>query len=98
MQNLMLLPKKINNLSITLAATVTVVTPNCEISGVFGHIIVESQLLGEPTSDQLNYAQGNPYSNTYNPGWRNHPNFSYINSNTLFAPSHAPTIPSGFQG
>ena len=21
-------------------------------------------------------SQGNPYSNTYNPGWRNHPNFS----------------------
>ena len=23
--------------------------------------------------------QGNPYSNTYNPGWRNHPNFSWSN-------------------
>ncbi|XP_042441411.1 uncharacterized protein LOC122026754 [Zingiber officinale] len=24
--------------------------------------------------------QNNPYSNTYNPGWRNHPNFSYWNN------------------
>ena len=23
--------------------------------------------------------QRNPYSNTYNPGWRNHPNFSWSN-------------------
>src|SRR5262249_54549399 len=23
--------------------------------------------------------QNNPYSNTYNPGWRNHPNFSWSN-------------------
>ena len=25
--------------------------------------------------------QNNPYSNTYNPGWRNHPNFSWNNQN-----------------
>ncbi|XP_074580994.1 uncharacterized protein LOC141837511 [Curcuma longa] len=25
--------------------------------------------------------RNNPYSNTYNPGWRNHPNFSYRNNN-----------------
>ena len=24
--------------------------------------------------------QYNPYSNTYNPGWRDHPNFSYRNN------------------
>ncbi|XP_042448548.1 uncharacterized protein LOC122033538 [Zingiber officinale] len=27
-----------------------------------------------------NQRQNNPYSNTYNPGWRNHPNFSYRNN------------------
>ena len=37
--------------------------------------------------EQANYVsnfqrgQGNPYSNTYNPGWRNHPNFSWGNNN-----------------
>ncbi|KAA3474336.1 Retrotransposon gag protein [Gossypium australe] len=34
-------------------------------------------------SEQMNYmgnnfgSNNNPYSNTYNPGWRNHPNFSW---------------------
>ncbi|XP_042426141.1 uncharacterized protein LOC122014008 [Zingiber officinale] len=27
-----------------------------------------------------NQRKNNPYSNTYNPGWRNHPNFSYRNN------------------
>jgi len=27
--------------------------------------------------------QNNPYSNTYNPGWRNHPNFSHRNNNLM---------------
>ena len=36
----------------------------------------------EFSQEQINAAQGfpshnNPYSNTYNPGWRNHPNFSW---------------------
>ena len=41
---------------------------------------------GNPTS--VNYVgsfnkqnQDNPYSNTYNPGWRQHPNFSWSNQN-----------------
>jgi len=38
-------------------------------------------------TDQANYAQGNPYTNTYNPGLRNHPNFSYKNNNATFAHS-----------
>ena len=40
--------------------------------------------------DQANYvrqytrnANNNPYSATYNPGWRNHPNFSYGNKNVV---------------
>ena len=27
--------------------------------------------------------QNNPYSNTYNPGWRNHPNFSWSNNSNV---------------
>ncbi|XP_020270991.1 uncharacterized protein LOC109846180 [Asparagus officinalis] len=35
-------------------------------------------------NEQVNYVnnfnqKGDPFSNTYNPGWRNHPNFSYRN-------------------
>ncbi|KAI3744769.1 hypothetical protein L1987_57860 [Smallanthus sonchifolius] len=29
-----------------------------------------------------NRLQNNPYSNTYNPGWRNHPNFSWKDNNS----------------
>lgn len=55
------------------------------------------QILTGTTLDYVNYAQGNPYSNTYNPRWRNHPNFSYKNNNPLFAPSPPPTNPSSYQ-
>jgi hypothetical protein len=49
----------------------------------------------------VNYAQGNPYSHTYNSNWKNHPNFSYKNNNALYAPgqapNQAPAIPPGYQ-
>ena len=35
--------------------------------------------------------QNNPYSSTYNPGWRNHPNFAWGNQ------SNQPRVPPGFQ-
>ena len=38
--------------------------------------------------------QNNPYSNTYNPGWRNHPNFSYRNNNPLPPNASQPQPPS----
>ncbi|XP_071700041.1 uncharacterized protein [Rutidosis leptorrhynchoides] len=40
--------------------------------------------------EQVNKVQGSkydPYSNTYNPGWRSHPNFSWDNNNTMNAPN-----------
>ena len=47
-------------------------------------------------ADQANYVnnytrQNNPYSNTYNQGWRNHPNFSWNQGNQMKQP------PPGFQ-
>ncbi|XP_026428501.1 uncharacterized protein LOC113324395 [Papaver somniferum] len=36
------------------------------------------------------------YSNTYNPGWRDHPNFTYVNTQ-LAAPGPVFNRPSGFQ-
>ena len=39
--------------------------------------------------------QNNPYSNTYNPGWRNHPNFSWGNQGSATNPR--PQNPPGFQ-
>ncbi|XP_057248164.1 uncharacterized protein LOC104893987 [Beta vulgaris subsp. vulgaris] len=40
--------------------------------------------------------QNNPYSNTYNPGWKNHPNFSYKNNQPQPPPTKY-TQPPGFQ-
>ncbi|XP_058761643.1 uncharacterized protein LOC131635058 [Vicia villosa] len=87
------LTQKIENLSMTPSAIVAAIAPNCELCGVQGHIVSECQLLAGIPPDQMNYAQGNPYSNTYNPGWKNHPNFSYKNNNALYAPQ----TPPGFQ-
>ncbi|KAB2631318.1 hypothetical protein D8674_008837 [Pyrus ussuriensis x Pyrus communis] len=36
-------------------------------------------------------AKNNPYSNTYNPGWRDHPNFSYANQRNVLNPSQGNT-------
>ncbi|KAG5513007.1 hypothetical protein RHGRI_038576 [Rhododendron griersonianum] len=63
------------------------------------HMGVDCQV-GNPfannSSEQANFVsnyqrQNNPYSNTYNPGWRNHPNFSWSNSQNISKP------PPGFQ-
>ncbi|XP_021279860.1 uncharacterized protein LOC110413413 [Herrania umbratica] len=43
----------------------------------------------------FNRQQNNPYSNTYNPGWRNHPNFSW--SNNAGPSNPKPIMPPGFQ-
>lgn len=45
----------------------------------------------------MNYPKGNPYLNTYNQGWKSHPNFSYKNNNALYAPGQAPVVPPGYQ-
>ncbi|XP_050876375.1 uncharacterized protein LOC127080090 [Lathyrus oleraceus] len=91
------LTQNIENLTITLVATIATVAPNCELCGTPGHTNVECQLLAGIPTDQVNYTQGNPYSNTYNPGWRNHPNFSYKNKNALFSPNPTPVVPPGYQ-
>ena len=38
----------------------------------------------------------NPYSNTYNPGWRNHPNFSWSNNQNNPQMEARPSNPPGF--
>jgi len=61
--------------------------PSCEICGSIGHLTENCQdrsPFAQNTSDQVNYVNNfnwrptnDPYSNTYNPYWRNHPSFSY---------------------
>ncbi|XP_050876470.1 uncharacterized protein LOC127080180 [Lathyrus oleraceus] len=82
---------------ITPAATIAVVTPNCELCGTHGHNNIDCKLFPGIPSDQVNYTQGNPYSNTYNLGWRNHSNFSYKNNNAWFPPNPTLSIPPGYQ-
>jgi len=62
------------------------VPPSCEICGSVDHLTLNCQV-GSPFSqdiNEVNYVKNfNPrptndlYSTTYNPGWSNHPNFSY---------------------
>ncbi|XP_073017909.1 uncharacterized protein [Primulina eburnea] len=37
--------------------------------------------------------QSNPYSSTYNPGWKHHPNLSWKNTENSFNPTHFPPLP-----
>ena len=53
----------------------------------------DSSNVRKPFSNQV----GNPYSETYNPGWRNHPNFGWRNEGysvpqTFQPPTSNPTI------
>ncbi|XP_027172051.1 uncharacterized protein LOC113771681 [Coffea eugenioides] len=59
----------------------------CGICTNVGHLTDSCPLLQEDVAEPVNMAGGvsaprrpyDPYSNTYNPGWRDHPNFSYGN-------------------
>ncbi|XP_050919069.1 uncharacterized protein LOC127136570 [Lathyrus oleraceus] len=71
---------KVEHMSANPTAAVAI---DCEICGTKGHLAPEFNLLTESNSDRVNYAQGNPFSNTYNPEWKNHLNFSYKNNNLI---------------
>lgn len=62
------LTQKVKSLIINPTTTVDAVQPRCEICGTLGHVTTEYSLLAETNPDHINYTQGNPYSNTYNPG------------------------------
>ncbi|XP_050915853.1 uncharacterized protein LOC127130946 [Lathyrus oleraceus] len=82
----------------TLVASLSPATLYCEICGVNGHTgrVCQMILVGGSPQENANFVnknqQNNPYLNTYNPGWRDHPNFSYRNNNLQQA-----TEPRGFQ-
>ncbi|XP_063941434.1 uncharacterized protein LOC135149611 [Daucus carota subsp. sativus] len=70
----------------------------CEICGTQGHTQYACQYNSSDMAmeqanalyNQNQRQQYNPYSNTYNPGWKDHPNFSYKNN-------QAQSQPPGFQ-
>jgi len=68
----------------------------CETCDIQGHVATECQYTFqgvEHSNAMQNFnqrlqnfnqrSQNNPYSNTYNLGWRNHPNFSHRNNNPI---------------
>ena len=55
-------------------------SPVCQICGIQGHPQAECGYYAQPEShiSEVNYTQNNgPFSNSYNPNWRHHPNLSY---------------------
>lgn len=60
----------------TIAQVQPTQTVNCEICGgphFAMHCVATAQQV-----EEINFLkQNNPYANTYNPGWKNHPNFSW---------------------
>ncbi|XP_071939221.1 uncharacterized protein [Coffea arabica] len=79
-------------------------TPRAKVCGIctsMDHCTDTCPILQEDGAEQVNMAGGvpaprrqyDPYSNTYNPGWRDHPNFSYGNRQQ----NSFPHRPPGFQ-
>ncbi|XP_050207442.1 uncharacterized protein LOC126656863 [Mercurialis annua] len=62
--------------------SVSAIQSNCEVCGVPSHMANECYVVSRQFNEQINYVGGqrpgnNPYAATHNPGWRNHPNFSW---------------------
>ncbi|XP_045802133.1 uncharacterized protein LOC123895695 [Trifolium pratense] len=79
------LTQKLESLTLPTTSTVAAIQPNCEVCGVPGHVPSDCAILAG--LDQVHYAA---LSNNYNPGYKNHPNLSYRNNNTLNPPTQAP--------
>ena len=86
------LSRKMDSLSSKFESKPTV---QCDLCGG-NHASIECQTgnpFASPNAEQENYVsnfqkpQNNPYSNIYNPGWRNHPNLSWGNNQGGFKPS-----------
>ena len=57
-------------------------TSNCQTGNPFAKTTDTANYIGNFFRPQEN----NPYSNTYNQGWRQHPNFSWSNQNAAQQP------------
>ncbi|XP_073152997.1 uncharacterized protein [Henckelia pumila] len=80
----------------------------CGVCAKVGHATDMCPTIQEGSTEQINAAGGfpgppqqkyDPYSNTYNPGWKDHPNFRYGNppvhqphNQAYRAPYHPPTL------
>ena len=83
--------QKLDNLSTANVANVSAINNNsneafCENCGIVGHWEQDCWSSVEQVNAFQAYRQNNPYSNTYNPGYRNHPYLSYRGTNVQNPP------------
>ncbi|KAI5335535.1 hypothetical protein L3X38_025668 [Prunus dulcis] len=64
-----------------LCASIAHDTANCPSNPILEDVQGVNEFNGRPRND--------PYSNTYNPGWRQHPNFSWSNSHNTMGTSNS---------
>ncbi|XP_073120512.1 uncharacterized protein [Henckelia pumila] len=91
------LNKKIDSMIVTAKQVQTI---TCNLCGG-NHHSTECQVgnpfqLAENANFVGNMPPNNPYSNTYNPGWKNHPNFSWSNQNQNLNQQNVMRPPLGF--
>ena len=85
--DLSLLNKKVDKLSNANSVSSNPSCNNCNATDhwtaecQFGDVEQNAEVNALNQGNQGNFRPNNPYSNTYNPGWRNHPNFSWRNQN-----------------
>jgi len=62
-------------------------TPGCTYCQIINHVFEEcpifkaQQIYPEPMNAAFSRPQNDPYTQTYNPDWKNHPNFSWSQNN-----------------
>ncbi|CAL8993343.1 unnamed protein product [Prunus brigantina] len=94
------IPKVTDQPSCIVYPQLTVDRFELKMAGPLGNAVeVQDQSFAEHMLEQANALQArnpnnDPYSNTYNPGWRNHPNFKWSNNSNV-QQSQGP--PPGFQ-
>lgn len=75
-----LLNKNIDERSLSKANVIQIQALRCDFCGG-EHAIGMCSLEGQSEEVQfVNFQKNNPYSNTYNPGWKHHPNFCWSNN------------------
>ena len=81
------LSKQLSDIKMGSSSQVSAIQTPCELCGQVGHFATNCFIGGDTMGEQVKFIgaqQGrggnNPYSNTYNPGWRNHSNFSWSNN------------------
>jgi len=78
------LAKHVQSMSVSQGQAQQATSLRCDFCGE-GH--ANGECVPEGVSEEANYMgnyqKNNPYSNTYNPGWAQHPNLKYSTNNTL---------------